>query len=414
MSGFLKDPPRLKEKHDQSNLAERIAGQAFRDMTPAAPLSSTALARIAARVEESASVPRPRRRLRWALVCCALLLGGATAASAQHLDILPRWLVRTFASQSKLVSHQQYAPATSRQGHAKPRAVELPAAPVQAKGDTNKAESSVPSDSRAPATTSLDLNRPVGPMASGSREARRSVPREDRSSRTATTPLGMGTPTATAPAESASAPSIELRPALAPAPAPPLPAPAPAPAPVERGLHLALVERNGETPALVKTVPAAKPTVDPPAVAGGAQHAAKYLSQAIRALRVEHSPKNALALLDHHSAELHHAFANESLLLRVEAMLALGQKSQVLWLLDETSLSDLKHSRSLLVTRGQLRAAANRCSEAIGDFDRVLAAEPSKQALLERALCKERLGDPVGAQLDRHRVRREFAVEAAP
>jgi hypothetical protein len=410
MTGFFKDPPRLKEKHDQSNLAERIAGQAFRDMAPAAPLSSTALARIAARVEERASLPGSRRRLRWAFVCCAFLLGGATVASAQRLDLLPRWLSRLVAPKSEPVSHQQYATVVSRQGRATRRTDELPATPVQADGDRTKAEFSAPAAGREPPVANLDRSKPVGPMTSGSREARRSVPGENRSLRTVTTPLKMGVPPVAATAESVAAPSIESR-----------PAPAPSPATVEHGLHLALVEPKGVSSALAKALPAARPTVDPskPASTAGAQHAAKVLGLAIRALRVEHSPQNALALLDRHSAELHRAFAHESLLLRVEAMLALGQKSQVLWLLDETSLSDVAPSRALLVTRGQLRTAANRCSEAIGDFDRVLAGDgqPSKQALQGRALCRDRLGDTVGAQLDRQRVRHEFpddpAAEAA-
>lgn len=408
MSGFSKDPPRLKEKFDQSNLAERIAGQAFRDMVPAAPLSSTALARIAARVGEGASAVGPRRRLRWVFACCALLLGGATAASAQRLDLLPRWLTRTFASAPKQVSHQQYATTGSRQARAPRRAAEPSPAPVQMVGAPPKAEASPPTASREPPVIDLDRKKFVDPTVSGSREARRSVPKEERSSRTATSRM-MGAPPAVVPAEPASTPSVESRPASAPVT-------------VERSLHLALVEPMGDSPVLAKALPAAKPTVEAtkPAMAAGAQQAAKYLGQAIRALRVEHSPKDALALLDQHSAELHPAFAHESLLLRVESMLALGLKSQVLWLLDGTSLSGEASSRPLLVTRGELRAAANRCSEAIGDFDRVLAADgqPSKAALLGRAICRKRLGDAAGAQLDMQRVRQEFpddpAAEAAP
>jgi hypothetical protein len=181
-----------------------------------------------------------------------------------------------------------------------------------------------------------------------------------------------------------------------------------------------MVRPQEHSPALAQAIPAAKPTATPPVVAPGAQNAAKYLNQAIRALRVEHSPKNTLALLDQHSAELHQAFAHESLLLRVDAMLALGQQTQVLWLLDGMSLPNEATSRTLLVTRGQLRAAANRCPEAIADFDHALAngGQPSKPALLGRALCKDRLGDSAGAQLDRQRLRQEFpddpAAKAAP
>jgi Flp pilus assembly protein TadD len=65
-----------------------------------------------------------------------------------------------------------------------------------------------------------------------------------------------------------------------------------------------------------------------------------------------------------------------------------------------------------LVTRGKLRAAANRCSEAVADFDRVLAevgrADP--QALLGRATCREKLGDRDGARADRERYRQQLSV----
>jgi hypothetical protein len=144
---------------------------------------------------------------------------------------------------------------------------------------------------------------------------------------------------------------------------------------------------------------------------------ARSLKDIVRALRIDHSPSQALALLDRHASELAgNAFAEEALLLRVEAMLALGQRGAVLRLLDEASLSDVATSRVLLVTRGELRAAANRCLEGIGDFDLVLAESrrPPKQALLGRARCKQKLGDAAGAEADLDRYRREFPDSPLP
>jgi hypothetical protein len=138
---------------------------------------------------------------------------------------------------------------------------------------------------------------------------------------------------------------------------------------------------------------------------------AGLLKEIVRALRVEHAPRRALALLDKHGGELAgQAFAEESLLLRVEAMLALGERATALRLLDQTSLAELSVSRALFLTRGELRAAANRCAEGIGDFDVVLAESrrPPKTALLGRARCKQKLGDLAGAQADFDRYRREF------
>jgi len=137
----------------------------------------------------------------------------------------------------------------------------------------------------------------------------------------------------------------------------------------------------------------------------------------VQALRIDHSPSQALALLDQYASVLAgNAFAQESLLLRVEAMLALGQRTAVLRLLDGTSLTDVAASRALLVTRGELRRAANRCADGIGDFDMALAEaqRPPKQALFGRALCKQRLGDTAGANADFERYRREFPGDPLP
>lgn len=146
------------------------------------------------------------------------------------------------------------------------------------------------------------------------------------------------------------------------------------------------------------------------------QQTARYLKQVVQALRVDHSPARAVVLLDRYANALAGAaFAEEALLLRVEAMLALGQRDAVLRLLDGASLSAVAASHALLLTRGELRAASNRCAEGIGDFDLVLAeaTRPPKRALLGRARCREMLGDSAGAKADRDRYRREFA-EPAP
>ena len=159
------------------------------------------------------------------------------------------------------------------------------------------------------------------------------------------------------------------------------------------------------SPAARASIPASE------AVPSSSPQTAGLLKEIVRALRVEHAPNRALALLDRHSGELAgQAFAEEALLLRVEAMLALGERAAVLRLLDRTSLADLAVSSTLLITRGELRAAANRCAEGIGDFDLVLAESrrPPKQALLGRARCKQQLGDVAGAQADLARYRREF------
>jgi hypothetical protein len=147
------------------------------------------------------------------------------------------------------------------------------------------------------------------------------------------------------------------------------------------------------------------------------QQIARYLKEIVQVLRVEHAPAQAVVLLDRYAGALAGAaFAEEALLLRVEAMLALGQRDAVLRLLDGASLTDVAAAHALLVTRGELRAAAHRCAEGIGDFDLVLAEapRPPKRALLGRAHCRDKLGDSAGAKADRERYRREFPGEVPP
>jgi len=128
-------------------------------------------------------------------------------------------------------------------------------------------------------------------------------------------------------------------------------------------------------------------------------------------LRVDHDPRGALALLDRQSEQLgQNPLGHEMLLLRVEALLDLGREKEVLRLLDGVALSDVAASHSLLVTRGRLRAAANRCADGVGDFSLVLSdsRRPDRLALFGRALCRKRLGDELGARADLERYRGDF------
>jgi hypothetical protein len=145
--------------------------------------------------------------------------------------------------------------------------------------------------------------------------------------------------------------------------------------------------------------------------------AGQYLSETVRLLRTEHAPAEALRFLDGHHGELERGgLAHEALILRVEALLALDRRQEVLRLLDRASLTDVAASRALLVTRGQLRAAANRCGDGLGDFDLVLArsAQTDRQALIGRALCRKRLGDGPGSTADLQRLRAEFPGQTVP
>lgn len=162
-------------------------------------------------------------------------------------------------------------------------------------------------------------------------------------------------------------------------------------APVATTMQLAWVDPPASAArAPARTVPDARQAAPAPAEHGAGP--LKHLSAAVRALRAEHSPEAALALLDRYASELEKSTVrHEALLLRVEAMLKLERRSEVLSLLDDASLAGVAASRTLLLTRGELRASAGRCAEAVTDFDLVLAQTQghNKRALAGIAKCKK-------------------------
>jgi len=387
MTDFLPDPTRWKERTDQANMAEREAGRALRFMATPAPLPAAQLTRIAARIRAE----RPRRRLFWLTVTAALLLGGATIASAAHLNVLPSWLARIVKSQPAETTPQKRAllgPST------RPRATASVLAPTSP--GTNPQLDQVPTVSGQPEPVASAFN--AHNFVEG-----------------APAPLATPQPAPPPPPPPVEHPTTararSLSAELAPAPMVAVPSDSPR----SRVAQVALLEKPAQ-PALAvpaEAVPEKAAASSPED--GAAQGTAKYLSEAIHALRVEHSPGNALFLLDRNATVLGQGpFAHEALLLRVEAMMALERKGEVLRLLDGTALIDVAASRALLLTRGELRAAANRFADGLGDFDRVLSLskQPDRQALSGRALCRMKLGDSAGAKADVERYRREFPSDS--
>jgi hypothetical protein len=440
----LDDPPRLSERRDQPDLVERIAAQALRDMPPPAQLSPSALARIASAVDRHGAPERRRGRLGWMLAATAFLLGFATAASAAHLDLVPTWLSRLVHPISRLVSHPHPSPTVvPRPSSSQPALVPLSepsvAAPVAAPLPPVVLAEPTIQPSANPVVSQTAFALPLsksegngdGEQVPG-QQPRKPRPEGRAGDRGAAKPNPA--PLAMLTAEPRPQPSLAAieAPAFAalPKPAPSMVSQTPSPPTVARlnpSEWAIPTEEPGPQPSPVAvkapaSVPSPRPgssivsqAPSPPIVAApnpspkdpsfqaGANQTAKHLKQVIQALRVDHSPKNALALLDRHRIELDRsAFRGEALVLRVETMLSLGQRTEVLRLLDGTPLTDVVASHALLVTRGELRAAANRCEDGIGDFDLVIAMtrRPPKQALLGRAACREQLGDHVGAQAD--------------
>jgi len=414
-------PARLKDQHDQLNLVERIAGQAARDLPEPGPLSDRALARIAARIEARTNQPR-RFRLGRVLVAASVLLGAVTVASATHLDLVPRWIAKLVGLESLLVTP---APSHVSKPRNAVRKVNAPEAPPVVEPP------SAPSGEAPPTTTTTTTPAPVRaaetpsagapPTISGQTAIPEPILAPGRAlakARVADVPSGHGrlrtsidhagddhhgdapsvsgettaTRLAMTNASTAATSTTDTTPAVA---NPPLPMVVP-PSPTARPTLA-----SPPTPTLAPATPVMPATTYNPA--------ARHLKDVVHALRIAHAPRTALDLLDHHASELAgNTFAEEALLLRVEAMLALKQQREALALLDRIALAATSSSSVLLVTRGQLRANANRCAEAVADFDVALArnVRPLKPALEGRAQCKQKLDDAQAAEADRDRLGR--------
>ena len=393
MNSFEPDPPRWKDRAGQANLAERMAGRLIRAMGAPPVLSDPQLSRI-----EAATRGKPRRPglVRWwPAMAVALLVSGATFALAARLDLVPRWLRRSPASLAPASPAQSHKP---RSVHARPSLLSPPGetasgSPVEPQPTIRPTvEASLPSEAPVPARKLAPLARLA--FVEGS-DALRAPPSGNR--RRDPEPAAMPTERVAAPAAAPAERPVPLPPAETTRVTAPL-ASAPllgAPAPV-----------RSAWPTVAPSQP--QPVANNPARPQGG---ARWLAEALHSLRTNHAPGAALALLDLHAGEISQsAFVHEAMVLRVEALLGLKRSGEALALLDGKSLSDVAASRTLLLTRAELRAAAGRCAESLADFDLVLAhsLRTDEQALYGRAVCRGRIGDKPGAQADFALYRRQF------
>jgi hypothetical protein len=200
-------------------------------------------------------------------------------------------------------------------------------------------------------------------------------------------------------------------------------APRPVAAPARQGSGVTI---GGESRP-VAPAPVEPPSVEPPSVetlrpAAPSPIALEQalLGQAIRTLRDGYDARAALALLAQHADRFPQgAFSSEATVLRIEALLALGQRNDALALLDGASLASLPNQDEQRVVRGELRAASGRWHDAERDFDEVLrghigpAASTRTRAIQERALwgraaARSRLGDEAGTRADLELYLRDF------
>jgi hypothetical protein len=215
--------------------------------------------------------------------------------------------------------------------------------------------------------------------------------------RTASAPA-VTVPVAPAPARRRAAAPASVTPALA-AEVAPLGASV-EPAPRARRARPTAVE---PAPLEADLAPSATPAPAPSAIA----EEAGLVGAALRKLREQGDAAGALALLDEHDSRFSEAggLADEARTTRVEALLRLGEHGRALALLDEHAPRPSGRGRELLASRGELRANAGRCREAVADFDALLGDETASDGVTERALygraaCRARLGAGGDARAD--------------
>lgn len=196
---------------------------------------------------------------------------------------------------------------------------------------------------------------------------------------------------------------------LAERPDEPLPSrlpPPSSPPPVLHGAARPLPSSSPEPPASA----APPPSSSPPASAGESYQdtllgESQLLDRAMSRLREAHDPYGALQLLDTYRAQFPQGqLRPEADLLRISALFGVGRQKEALAALDPLPLTEeTPRAMELRVMRGELRAAAARCAEAIADFDAALGqvqGDLLERTLYGRSRCHQQRGDLGAARND--------------
>jgi hypothetical protein len=147
--------------------------------------------------------------------------------------------------------------------------------------------------------------------------------------------------------------------------------------------------------------------------AGPVETEARLLALALAQIRQQHDPVAALATLD----RLERRFpggvlADEARATRIEAAVAARDLRTATRLVEGAAIPAGRSGVAILVMRGELRAQAGRCADAVADFTRVLgqgelaAGELAARALYGRAVCFQQMGQGTRARVDLESLRR--------
>jgi hypothetical protein len=345
---------------------EGRAGALLRKAATPRPLDDGQLAAVRARLLLR---ERPGARRAWTLrfaTVVMVVLGFSTLVVAATQ--VKRWI----ETRRQVEREQERGEA----GGAHPRARAHRRAPRS--GEVVAEDVVAPVAAPAPETPPPAPPEPV-PVLPAPVEPRKAAPRMPRASAV----------TRTSPAETSdTGPTRGAETSVGPTPAATEPPPQRPPA----SRTLALNSPGTAAPA----APAASPLADESAL----------LARALLMLRQRNDARGALTLFDEHAARFPGGpLALEARVGRVEALLQLGRREDALAILDLMTLPSTGKRRDMLVTRGELRARAGRCAEALIDFGLTLTREAQDDVAAERALygrasCRARLGDADGARAD--------------
>ena len=365
----------------------------------------------------------PRHRLaggfRWSTALAALglvLAGGAVFAAAGHFGLIP-WP----REPGPRVGSE---PAAGQARRRPTRAVRPKSAASTAAATASEEGAPAPQDIPAPPAVvsppaaepalSLPPSAPVAPGAAPTMLAPATA--RPRAVRAPHVTLDPAAPSRTGAATSVDWPARLGEAPQGPRPAAPAIAPSPAPEPVlsspapiapVANPRLAMLAPETASPRPARTSHVTPATAPPSATsAAPALNGQAMLGQALRSLRNDRDPAGALDVLTRHAALFPQSpLASERSVLEVEALLALGRRDEALLRLDRMSLDNTPRSAERYVVRGELRARAQRWSEAGADFDQALARGGGSSAWQERALwgraaIRTHMGDQAGARAD--------------
>ena len=368
MSGAGRPLPGVQEAADQ-----RIAAL-LRQVPVPKPLPQARHERVLQRLRASSALTRHGRagRLRWPVVVA--LLGSMAGVGFAHRRIGP-WIERawqTLQGESGAAARRNPGSVPARvPGSATGPALSPAAAIAPAAGAQDPAGQRAPAGPDPKARPRRELARPHHPRSPGR--------------------LSLGLASAPAPVAAAQA----LAPAAVPPPADPSPA-----AP-----RILLPEPDRSTSLRQALADTGAPQATSSASAGGKLGSeTELLREALQSLRHDDDPAGALATLDLYDQRFPRGLlAANAQLVRLDALLAQGQRAEASKLLARLDLVNSPRADELRILRAELLAPRG-CRSAVAGFTAALARDLdpklAERALQGRARCWLELGDQAAARAD--------------